>query len=72
MKWFIPLIAVLIIIGSASSAAAWIMGPARGLSIASQDNDLPPLFKLQNKKRLFLLAFYLFRESLLHFFVPYF
>lgn len=50
MKWFIPIIAILIIVGSASGAAAWIMGPARGLSIASHDNNLPAFFKLHNKK----------------------
>lgn len=41
LNWFIPIIAVLIILGSLSNAAAWIIGPARGLFVATQDNNLP-------------------------------
>lgn len=50
MSWFIPIIAVLIILGSLSGAAAWIIGPARGLLVASQDNNLPRFFGRVNKK----------------------
>lgn len=50
MGWFIPIIALLIIVGSSSGAAAWIMGPARGLLVASQDNDLPKFFEKVNRR----------------------
>lgn len=49
MNWFIPVIAVLIVLGSVSGAAAWILGPARGLLIACNDNDLPRIFGRVNK-----------------------
>ena len=49
MTWFIPVIALLIIIGSLSGATAWIIGPARGLLVAFDDNQLPDLFKRRNK-----------------------
>ena len=52
MDWFIPLIAVLIILGSLSGAAVWIIGPTRGLLVASQDVNLPTIFQKRNKKNM--------------------
>ncbi len=52
MSWFIPVIALLIILGSLSGAAAWIIGPARGLYVASQDNRLPAFLLRRNKKNM--------------------
>lgn len=51
LKWCVPIIALLIVVGSLSGAAAWIIGPAKGLWVASQDNGLPAfLGKLNTKK----------------------
>lgn len=52
MSWFIPIIALLIIVGSLSSATAWILGPARGILVASVDTKLPRFFTLKNKKEM--------------------
>lgn len=52
MHWFIPIMAVLIIVGSLSGAMAWIIGPSRGLLVASNDNHLPRLFKYTNQKNM--------------------
>jgi amino acid transporter len=52
MGWFLPVIALLIIVGSLSGAAAWIIGPARGLLVASQDNELPACFQRLNRKNM--------------------
>jgi amino acid transporter len=52
MSWFIPIIAILIILGSLSGAAAWIIGPARGLYIATQDNNLPAFLQKTNRKNM--------------------
>lgn len=49
ITWCIPLIAVLIIIGSMGGASTWILGPARGMLIASEDNRLPKIFVRRNK-----------------------
>ncbi len=52
MSWFIPIISILIIVGSLSGAGAWIIGPARGLLVASQDSNLPRFFERRNKKNM--------------------
>lgn len=52
MSWFIPIIAILIILGSLSGAAAWVMGPARGLLVASRENNLPKFLGRVNKKNM--------------------
>jgi len=50
-KW-IPLIAILIILGSLSGATAWILGPARGLLIAAEESNLPRFLKKSNSKNM--------------------
>jgi amino acid transporter len=50
LSWFIPVIAVLIIVGSLSGATAWILGPARGLLIATEDSNLPDFLSKQNNR----------------------
>jgi amino acid transporter len=52
MNWFIPIIAVLIIVGSLGGASAWILGPARGLLVATNDNKLPSFLSKQNAKNM--------------------
>lgn len=52
MNWFIPIIAILIILGSLGGAAAWIIGPARGLYVSTQDNDLPAFLQKVNSKNM--------------------
>lgn len=46
---FMPVIGVLIIVGSLGGAGAWILGPARGLLVASGDTQLPGLFMYRNR-----------------------
>ena len=52
LSWLIPIIAVLIIVGSLSGAAAWILGPARALLVACEDTKLPAFFKKLNNKNM--------------------
>lgn len=52
MNWFMPLIAFFIVIGGLSGAGAWILGPVRGLLVASKDNKLPRFFYYTNKKNM--------------------
>jgi amino acid transporter len=49
LEWLVPLIAILIIIGSLSGATAWILGPARGLLVATEDSRLPRYLAVRNK-----------------------
>jgi amino acid transporter len=52
MQWFIPIIGLLIIVGSMSSATAWILGPARGLLVASEEAQLPSFLTRRNSKNM--------------------
>jgi amino acid transporter len=52
LDWFIPVIAILIIVGSLSGATAWILGPARGLLIATEDSNLPSILAKRNKQNM--------------------
>jgi putative glutamate/gamma-aminobutyrate antiporter len=50
MGWMIPVIAILIVLGSFSGAAVWVIGPARGLYVATQETALPQyLSKVNNQ-----------------------
>jgi len=52
LSYLIPFIIILIIMGSLSGASAWILGPARGLFIASKECHLPAFIKRHNKKEM--------------------
>lgn len=52
MTWIRPVLAAMIILGSLSGAAAWIIGPARGLYVSTQDNELPKFLQKVNKKNM--------------------
>ena len=52
LGWCTTLIGIFIILGSISSAAAWMMGPARGLFISTSDNDLPKILHKTNRKNM--------------------
>ena len=49
MHWLMPLIAVMLVIGGAGSVNNWIIAPTRGLMMAAEDGNLPPLLKQKNR-----------------------
>jgi len=49
MKWMIPVIIVLIIIGGISGVSTWVIGPTRGLLAAANDGSLPQFLCKTNK-----------------------
>ena len=49
LSWVLPYIIASIIIGGLSGVAAWIIGPAKSLMIASQDGSLPKIFTKKNR-----------------------
>lgn len=51
MGYTTPYMVALIVIGSISSVATWIIGPTKGLLVASQDKCLPKWFSKTNKKQ---------------------
>jgi amino acid transporter len=46
---FLPLIALFIILGSLSQVGAWIIGPTKGLLVASEDGMLPKFWAHTNR-----------------------
>lgn len=49
IAWLLPIVAASIILGGLGGAAAWIIGPAKGLMVASQDGSLPSFIKRENR-----------------------
>lgn len=47
-----PIIMLLIIIGIFGQVSAWILGPAKGLLIAAEDNCIPKFLKKENSKNM--------------------
>ncbi len=50
MAWLVPVMAGFIILGGLSAVGAWIIGPTKGLLVASQDGSLPQFYRLPIKK----------------------
>jgi amino acid transporter len=48
-SWIMPLIAVLIAIGSIGKITTWVLGPVRGLGRAAREGLLPPILQKHNK-----------------------
>ena len=49
LSWLLPLIAICIILGGLSGVGAWIIGPTKGLLVASTDGTLPKFFSKTNQ-----------------------
>jgi amino acid transporter len=49
MAWMLPVVAILIVIGGAGGVGAWLLGPVKGLLIASKDGLLPKTLSHVNK-----------------------
>jgi amino acid transporter len=52
LKWMVPVVAFLIVIGALASLSTWIVGPSRGLLAAAEQGNLPPLLRKVNKKNM--------------------
>ncbi len=50
IPWMLPGIAVAIVIGAIGGVATWIIGPTKGLLVAAQEDNLPKIFSMTNKK----------------------
>lgn len=50
MIWFMPILAVLIVCGAIGGAAAWMLGPSKGMLMAARDGQLPTALAHVSKK----------------------
>lgn len=44
LKWMIPFVVLMVIIGGISSVSAWVIGPSKGLMVSARDGCLPKFF----------------------------
>lgn len=49
MDWMTPVITILIIVGGIGGVAAWVIGPTKGLLMATLDGSAPAVFGKMNK-----------------------
>lgn len=49
LPWLLPCIAAAIVLGGLGGAAAWVIGPTKGLMVASRDGTLPSFLMHTNK-----------------------
>ena len=50
INFAIPIIAFFLLIGALAGINTWMIGPAKGLLVASKDNLLPKILQFENKK----------------------
>ena len=50
LGWLVPIVALMVVIGSMGEVSSWILGPSKGLFESSKDGVLPPFFQHTNKK----------------------
>lgn len=51
MRWLMPYIAVMLVLGGLGGVNNWIIAPTKGLLVAAQDEHLPPVFTKENTKQ---------------------
>lgn len=49
LTWFVPILALLLVIGAIAEVNSWIIGPVKGLHETSIHGNLPPIFQKTNK-----------------------
>ena len=50
LVWFMPVVAVMLVMGGLGGVSNWIIAPTKGLLVAAQDGNLPPYFERVNQK----------------------
>jgi amino acid transporter len=49
LGWMVPVIAILIAVGTIGKITTWVLGPVRGLGRAAREGLLPPILQKHNK-----------------------
>ena len=50
LLWLMPVVAVMLVLGGLGGVSNWIIAPTKGLLVAAQDGNLPPVFQRVNKQ----------------------
>jgi len=50
IAWAIPIIALLVALGSIGTISTWIVGPSKGLLATAEEGNLPPFFQRTNEQ----------------------
>lgn len=50
LGWVMPFVAVMLVMGGLGGVSNWIIAPTKGLLVAAEDGNLPPLFQKTNAK----------------------
>ncbi|KTD07449.1 APC family permease [Legionella jamestowniensis] len=49
LSWFMPIVAVMLVMGGLGGVSNWIIAPTKGLLVAAEDGNLPALFQRANR-----------------------
>lgn len=49
MDWILPVLAIMLILGGLGGLNNWVIAPTRGMVIAGNDGNLPPVLRRENK-----------------------
>jgi putative glutamate/gamma-aminobutyrate antiporter len=52
LKWLIPVLGFLMVVGMVAQVNSWLIGPAKFLLATAKDGDLPPFFQVMNENRI--------------------
>ena len=50
LLWLMPVVAIMLVMGGLGGVSNWIIAPTKGLLVAAQDGNLPPLFQRVNRQ----------------------
>ena len=50
LGWMMPVVACMLVMGGFGGVSNWIIAPTKGLLVAAQDDNLPPLFQRVNQQ----------------------
>lgn len=50
LGWMMPIIAFMLVMGGFGGVSNWIIAPTKGLLVAAQDDNLPPIFQRVNRQ----------------------
>ncbi|MDP3562684.1 MAG: APC family permease [Legionellaceae bacterium] len=50
LLWFMPIVALMLVLGGLGGVSNWIIAPTKGLLVAAQDDNLPYMFQRVNKR----------------------